>query len=383
MPLRPYRDSDLTAVVELFTASVHGLAAPGYDAAQREAWAPRPPDPEAWRTRLAGLRAVVAEDDGGPAGFVAYSEGGHVDLLYVAPGQARRGVASRLLAHAEAALAATGVRELTTEASLVARPFFEARGYHVVDEQTVERGGVALPRLAMRKTLPARDRAPSILERALGARFSALHPLIQRQYRVTSADGIACHGRGVVEVWRGPALVGPFLWLGAKRQVLFPETGADVPFTLASYCYVDGFGRETLTWNRTFSFDRPRRFDETLVWSERRRRPVVYAGTHQHLAVELAVRAGDDGALRVRTRAQRLYEWRLPIRIPQLVSAFAEVREWVDDERTSRFGIEVALRSPVLGPVFGYRGWFDLEWRPCPREEIPAAARPVREERRE
>lgn len=38
--LRAYQASDLAALVALFTASVQGLAAAQYDAAQRLAWAP-------------------------------------------------------------------------------------------------------------------------------------------------------------------------------------------------------------------------------------------------------------------------------------------------------------------------------------------------------
>ncbi|MEX0871183.1 MAG: hypothetical protein WDZ65_05145 [Aquisalimonadaceae bacterium] len=35
-----------------------------------------------------------------------------------------------------------GVHRLSTEASLKVRPFFEAQGFRVVEEQSVERGGV-------------------------------------------------------------------------------------------------------------------------------------------------------------------------------------------------------------------------------------------------
>ncbi|MCK5940717.1 MAG: hypothetical protein KAI24_02010 [Planctomycetes bacterium] len=50
-----------------------------------------------------------------------------------------------------AALRALGVTELFTEASEVARPFFERQGYVVVEREVVRRAGVALPRYRMRK----------------------------------------------------------------------------------------------------------------------------------------------------------------------------------------------------------------------------------------
>lgn len=150
MRLRAYLGDDLDAVAALFTASIHGLAATHYNAAQRAAWAPRPPDIEGWRQRLANLRVVVAEEGDRLCGFCGWEDDGHIDLLFVAPGCAGRGVAKALFDHAAAALAELGIAELFTEASLVARPFFERQGFVVEEEQQVERRGVVLRRFAMR-----------------------------------------------------------------------------------------------------------------------------------------------------------------------------------------------------------------------------------------
>ncbi len=177
----------------------------------------------------------------------------------------------------------------------------------------------------------------------------------------------------------------PFLRLGAMRSVMFPETGKNVAFTVQNYAYVDSFGRETLTWTRTFEFDPPdppRRFDETLVFSDKRGCAVVYAGTHQHLAVDLDLSVDDDGAFRLRTLGQRLYEWRVGIPIPMLFSGSADVRESYSDS-AKRFEVDVNISSPVWGRIFGYGGWFQLEWCDCWPEAIPVDVRPVREERRE
>jgi hypothetical protein len=43
---------DAEAVAACFHASVHGLTGAHYDARQRAAWAPDPPDVPAWRDRL-------------------------------------------------------------------------------------------------------------------------------------------------------------------------------------------------------------------------------------------------------------------------------------------------------------------------------------------
>jgi putative acetyltransferase len=151
--IRSYLESDVEAVARLFTESVHRLGRAHYDEAQLAAWAPRPPDVVRWRHRLASLNTLVAEANAHVVGFIAYERNGYIDLLYVSPEHARRGVASELYAHAEADLIAGDIAELFTEASLVARPFFERRGFRVSEEQVIERQGVTLRRYGMRKPL--------------------------------------------------------------------------------------------------------------------------------------------------------------------------------------------------------------------------------------
>ncbi len=159
--IRQYREADAEAVAVLFTESVHRLACSHYDQAQLAAWAPRPPDLPGWSARLSLLKTLVAEVNLQLAGFVSYEQNGHIVLLYVSPEHARRGVASALYRQAEAALIAGGVAEIFTEASLVARPFFERCGFRVAEEQCVQRRGSTFRRYGMRKgSLSAR--APSL-----------------------------------------------------------------------------------------------------------------------------------------------------------------------------------------------------------------------------
>jgi putative acetyltransferase len=151
--IRSYRESDVEAIAELFTASVHELACRHYDATQLAAWAPRPPDLNGWVARLAGLKTLVAEVDMKLAGFISYEQSGHIDLLYVSPLHSCHGIASALYRRAEAALCSDGVSELFTEASKTARPFFERQGFHVIEEQTIKRRGVSFVRFGMRKSI--------------------------------------------------------------------------------------------------------------------------------------------------------------------------------------------------------------------------------------
>jgi hypothetical protein len=223
----------------------------------------------------------------------------------------------------------------------------------------------------------------SIYEQAMGSDFARLHPEIQRRFGFSSRDNIASIGTGVMdEVWRGPLYTLPFLYVGAWRRILFPETGRNVPFQIQNYAYVDPLGRETVTWIRTFRNRRTRRFDAYMIFSEQRSCIIDYLGTHQHLAVDIELRVDPTGGLRLRAGAQRFYEGPIGFSFPMLFSGIADVCEWYDD-REQKFRIEVNVTNKTWGRLFGYKGSFEVEWRSIPPAEIPADILPYRTEGRE
>jgi hypothetical protein len=223
----------------------------------------------------------------------------------------------------------------------------------------------------------------SIYQRALGADFERLHPQIQRRFGFSSSDGLASIGRGVMEqVWHGRPYTLPFLYVGTWRRIMFPEYGRDVPFTIENYAYVDLFGRETVTWLRTFRARRVRRFDAYMIYSEQRGRIVDYLGSHQHLAVDIDLAVDERGGLHLRSGEQRFYEGRIGFRFPMFFSGVADVHEWFDD-RTQLFRIDARVSNQRWGPLFGYRGHFEVEWRSRPSQALLDGIIPRRVERRE
>lgn len=151
--IRKYQIQDLSPLVRVFTESVHELTATAYDETQRFAWASRMPQLDSWQQRLESLETLVAEEGEELAGFISYDQEGHIDLIFTAPDYARQGIASALYRKAEQNLAELGVTELYTEASVVARPFFESHGFHVKEEQRVTIRGNHLLRYVMGKSL--------------------------------------------------------------------------------------------------------------------------------------------------------------------------------------------------------------------------------------
>jgi hypothetical protein len=223
----------------------------------------------------------------------------------------------------------------------------------------------------------------SIYQRVLGSDFNRLHPEIQRRFGFSSIDHLACIGRGVMEeVWKGRFYTVPFLYVGTWRRIMFPETGSNIPFTIENYAFVDRFGRETVSWIRTFQSRRLRRFDAYMIYSEGRGRIVDYLGSHEHLAVDIDLSVDEEGGLRLRSGAQRFYEGSFGFCFPMLFSGVAAVREWYDT-KAQRFRIDVNVHNRTWGPLFGYRGCFDVEWRKVAPGEIPSHILPMRQEHRE
>ncbi|MFG1823260.1 DUF4166 domain-containing protein [Microbispora bryophytorum] len=221
----------------------------------------------------------------------------------------------------------------------------------------------------------------SIFQRAIGADFARLHPQLQRRFGVSVTGGQGCVGTGVMEhVWHA-GFTRPFLALGGTRNILVPAQGRQVPFTIENYPYVDTYGRETVSFVRTFDLPgRPRRFDAQMV-HDPAKGIVDYLGSHQHLAVDLDFQVDERGGLVIRSGGFRLHEGRLSCRLPALVTGTAVVRESYDDE-AGEFRIGVTVSHPRLGPMFGYWGAFQVYYVDVTEHGVPATVMPRREEAR-
>lgn len=220
----------------------------------------------------------------------------------------------------------------------------------------------------------------SMFERALGeAQFARLHPMLQRRFGVGLDHGEACIGHGVMsEIRRGPWWTVPFLQIGRLRNILVPDVGFDVPFTIENFPYLDPFGRETVTFVREYTVGRRRRrFDATMILVGDR--IVDYLGTHQHLAVDLDLTVDEGGGLLLTSDAQRFYEGVVGFRFPMLLSGRATLRERYDDA-DERFHVDLEVRNDRFGFLFGYRGSFTCEWAPA--TDAPTRLKPVRHELR-
>ena len=115
--LRPYLPPDARRCAEIFRSSIDQLAADDYDEEQREAWASRADDEQAFGARLAQALTLLAVIDGAIAGFASLKGAEEIDMLFVDPEFARRGAGGALIEALTKLAQARGAKRLTVDAS--------------------------------------------------------------------------------------------------------------------------------------------------------------------------------------------------------------------------------------------------------------------------
>lgn len=145
--LRTYQPEDCEKLAELFYETVHTVNAKDYTKEQLDVWATGTIDLEKWNQSFLEHDTVVATSGKKIVGFGDMDAFGYLDRLYVHKDYQGQGVATAICDTLEK----DPIGKFVTHASITARPFFEKRGYRVVKEQQVERGGIYLTNYIMEK----------------------------------------------------------------------------------------------------------------------------------------------------------------------------------------------------------------------------------------
>jgi putative acetyltransferase len=153
--LRPFLLSDTPLLAEIFRASIAELTSDDYTEAQQAAWMASAGDEAAFGKRLTGELTLVATIEGAAVGFAALTGGNVIDMLYVHPAVAGRGIGAQLCDAIEKLAAARGAAKLTADASDTALGFFTRRGFVPQRRNSVSRNHEWLANTTVEKTLSA------------------------------------------------------------------------------------------------------------------------------------------------------------------------------------------------------------------------------------
>jgi ribosomal protein S18 acetylase RimI-like enzyme len=150
--IRIYQHGDHAAIATIFTRAIHEIACEVYTPEQCLAWSGRQPNVDHWRRRCEFKRPFVAVVDHQIAGFLELDTDGHIDCAYINPDFRRRGVMTKLVAHAIETCFNFNVARMYVEASICAKPLFEKAGFSVLCENQVNIHGIALLNYRMELT---------------------------------------------------------------------------------------------------------------------------------------------------------------------------------------------------------------------------------------
>ena len=144
MHVRGYEDRDAVETLAVFTRAVNLTACRDYTPRQLQAWLGDSHDLDKWCCARTAANTQVAKTGGRVVGFIDIADDGYIDMLFVDPGHGRQGIGSALLGWAERTAREAGAVQLSTQASITARSFFEQHGFVVDEELAPERNGVVL-----------------------------------------------------------------------------------------------------------------------------------------------------------------------------------------------------------------------------------------------
>lgn len=163
------------------------------------------------------------------------------------------------------------------------------------------------------------------------------------------------------EIWF-PRILTPLFRLMGSLRILVPRTGRDVPTQLVVRPGKTRSGNPFHVWDRTFDFDEPIRFPTTLIYDAEidhlvdlvAPRNSLHMVWEAHFAAPRTFTLASAAiALRLRRRRIWLPAWLWPWVFGRV--RFAQVARTPDDDTVD---IDLRLRHPLMGEVFGYRGTF-------------------------
>lgn len=152
--LRPYHPTDATALTTLYVRSVRHYGPRVYTPEQVAVWAATADVANTAARCGDGRFVVVAQNEaGGLLGFADLEADGHLDMLYVAPEAEGLHVGSHLYDAIEAHARRRGLHRIFVEASELARPLFERRGFTLLGRNDLVLDGVDIHNYRMEKRL--------------------------------------------------------------------------------------------------------------------------------------------------------------------------------------------------------------------------------------
>ena len=151
MLVRKFIESDVEQILQLFYDTIHTINAKDYSKSQLDAWGVENPEKDKWLDSLKHNITFITEINGKIVGFGDLNDKKYIDRLYTHKDYQGLGSASKILCTLEQEAKKLGYTELYTEASITAKPFFQNRGYKILQSQNKQHNGHVFVNFIMKK----------------------------------------------------------------------------------------------------------------------------------------------------------------------------------------------------------------------------------------
>jgi hypothetical protein len=153
-------------------------------------------------------------------------------------------------------------------------------------------------------------------------------------------------------------------------DILFPEQGTNIPASMTVEGLSNQYACGAQLWRRTFLFRTARRFDATMAFDPKLARVVERVRPGGVLEVVWNVAFEPPATIRIVTEGMRLGVGGFRITLPRWATVQVQVSETALEEQPQRIVVDLVVRHPWLGAIFGYAGRFQV--RREPKEVRPA-----------
>lgn len=161
-------------------------------------------------------------------------------------------------------------------------------------------------------------------------------------------------------IWHRPGWLYPVLWLLSKWDLIFPETGKDVPANLTISSQSDQAGEPVQVWERTFYFAVRirRRYRSIMLFDAGSKRIVKLQGRNNIFEEIAEIHICPPDTIEFLTVKSVLRLGRMCIPLPEKLWITAHVVQRATQPGKAASRVELTLTHGVLGAIFGYKGTF-------------------------
>lgn len=153
LTIRKATSFDLDSITQLFSETIEAVNANDYSPQQINAWKKGALNKDKWLRKISEQYFLVCVTANNIVGFGSITQEGYLDFMYVDKDHQGRGVASKIYDLLEKFAIDKEIDKIVSDVSITAKPFFERKGFEVLQQQQVDIDIIKLINYKMQKRL--------------------------------------------------------------------------------------------------------------------------------------------------------------------------------------------------------------------------------------